>query len=116
MLLTINETLSTTGFPAEWTECSVTLEGLADPTSGRFAFHDDVPNGGPGSVNSNYVGVDSVSFVPSPAGAAVLAATGLLARRRRRRSDSDDATGVRWETHPAHGEKKSRPPAAISGP
>lgn len=83
VLLTINESLSTTGYPAEWTEYSVTLSGLAGPTSGRFAFHYDVPNGGPGSVNSNYVGIDSVSLVPSPAVAAALALGGLFARRRR---------------------------------
>lgn len=63
LLLTINPTLTTTGYPAVWTEYTITVSGLAAPTpAGRFAFRYWVTNGGPLGANSDYIGIDNVTF------------------------------------------------------
>lgn len=61
LLLDINETYSTTGYPSEWTEFSVTVTDLAAPTTGRFAFLYVVEDGGPAGNNSNFIGIDDLS-------------------------------------------------------
>jgi hypothetical protein len=90
-LLTINSGLTLTDYPVTWTQFSVVLSGLSGPTSGRFAFNYDVPNGGPLGDNSDYIGIDTVSYssiaVPEPTtivfmGLVVLA-SGLAWRYRR---------------------------------
>lgn len=85
-LVTINSGLTTTGYPSAWTLYAVSLTGLSGPTSGRFAFHYDVPNGGPFGNNSDYIGVDDVCYeaVPEPATMAVLGLGAIAAIRRRR--------------------------------
>lgn len=83
-LLTINSGLTTTGYPSVWTQYSATISGLGGPTSGRFAFHYDVPSGGPSGSNSDFVGIDKVVYAPAPGAAALLGLGGLLAARRRR--------------------------------
>jgi hypothetical protein len=40
------------------------LSGIGSPTEGRLAFRYFVENGGPSGTNSNYIGIDSVSYVP----------------------------------------------------
>ncbi|MCH8558542.1 MAG: choice-of-anchor J domain-containing protein, partial [Balneolia bacterium] len=60
LLLDINEDYAT-GYPGEWTEFVVTVEGLSAPTTGRFAFRYFVENGGPTGTNSDYIGIDEVS-------------------------------------------------------
>ena len=62
LLLTINPTLSTTGYPQSWTQYTVTISGLTGPTNGRVAFRYYVTNGGPGGANSNYIGIDSYTY------------------------------------------------------
>ena len=62
LLLTINPTLSTTGYPQTWTQYTVTISGLSGPTNGRVAFRYFVTNGGPGGANSNYIGIDSYTY------------------------------------------------------
>lgn len=57
-LLTINDGLVTGGYPQDWTEFTVNPNA-----SGRVAFVYYVANGGPTGVNSNYIGLDTVSFV-----------------------------------------------------
>lgn len=62
LLLDINPTLTTSGYPNSWTQYTVTLSGLSGPTSGRFAFRYFVTNGGPNGANSDYIGLDDVQF------------------------------------------------------
>ena len=62
VLLTINPTLSITGYPGTWTLYSATISGLVAPTTGRVAFRYFVTNGGPAGLNSDYVGVDSFTY------------------------------------------------------
>ena len=65
LLLDINPTYTTVGYPNVWTQFSVTLSGIASPTSGRLAFRYFVENGGPTGPNSDYIGIDSVIYVCS---------------------------------------------------
>jgi len=61
LLLSINENQDTTSYPGEWTEFTVTVEGLAETTSGRVGFRYFVTEAGPDGTNSNYIGIDTVS-------------------------------------------------------
>lgn len=90
VLLTINPGLTTTGYPAAWTNFSATITGLAGPTSGRFAFNYNVTNGGPSGANSDFIGIDLASYsaaVPEPTtwalmGLSLTGAAGYLYRLR----------------------------------
>ncbi len=62
LLLTINPTLTPTGYPNQWTQFTVTVSGLSGPTTGRFAFRYFVTSGGPTGANSDYIGVDNVTY------------------------------------------------------
>jgi hypothetical protein len=62
LLLDINPTLTTTGYPSVWTQYTVTISGLGAPTSGRIAFRYFVTNGGPSGANSDFVGIDNVVY------------------------------------------------------
>ncbi len=62
VLLTINPSLTTTGYPATWTLYSATISGLAAPTTGRVAFRYFVTNGGLAGANSDFIGVDSYTY------------------------------------------------------
>jgi hypothetical protein len=68
LLLTINPTLSTSGYPQAWTQYTATISGLSAPTNGRIAFRYFVTNGGPNGANSNFIGIDSYTYtsVASP--------------------------------------------------
>lgn len=68
LLLQINPTLTTTGYPNVWTKYTVIISGLSGPTSGRAAFRYFVGNGGPSGINSEYIGVDSFAYFLPPAG------------------------------------------------
>jgi len=88
LLLSINPNLDSGGYPDDWAQFNVTLSGLTGSLNGRLAFRYFVENGGPAGANSNYIGIDSVSFtsVPEPTTALVLAGFGMGAcfvRRRR---------------------------------
>jgi len=85
-LLSVNGALGA-NYPTTWTLFSATISGLGGPTSGRFAFNYNVPDGGPSGANSNIIGIDRAAFtqVPEPASCMFAAgACGLLALRRRR--------------------------------
>lgn len=86
-VLSVNEALTTTGYPATWTQFTYTFTGLPGMAWGRFAFEYSVPDT---SLNGDYIGIDSVVFtsdVPEPATVLMLT-TGmvllLLARKRPR--------------------------------
>ena len=65
LLLDINPTYQTGGvYPEVWTEFTITLSGLAGPTSGRIAFRYFVEGGGPLGDNSNFIGIDTFSYTP----------------------------------------------------
>jgi len=62
LMLDINPTYTTTGYPNSWTQFSVTVTGVPSPTMGRLAFRYFVENGGPKGANSNYIGIDTFQF------------------------------------------------------
>ena len=73
LLLDINPTYSTAatypaGYPAAFTEFTVTLSGLTAPTTGRLAFRYFVENGGPSGANSLFIGIDTVGRLRCRAG------------------------------------------------
>ncbi len=68
LLLDINPTYTTTGYPSVWTQFTVTLSGIASPTSGRLALRYFVENGGPSGVNSDYIGIDSLQVTTGSCG------------------------------------------------
>lgn len=87
LLGTINPGLATAGtcttpatapgagaFPEDWCEFRLTnAEGLPLTGSGHIAFRYNVTNGGPTGANSNFIGIDTFSFVEgtaAPVGAA----------------------------------------------
>ena len=62
LLLDINPTYTTSGYPNVWTNYVITLAGIPSPVKGRLAFRYFVENGGPSGVNSDYIGIDSVQY------------------------------------------------------
>jgi hypothetical protein len=60
LLLDINPNYVITEYPDVWTQYTITLSGLAGPTSARIAFRYFVENGGPFGLNSDYIGVDEL--------------------------------------------------------
>ncbi len=64
LVLDINPTLSTTGYPSVYTQYTFTVSGLAGPTSGRIAFRYFVTNGGPTGANSNAIYIDDFVYTP----------------------------------------------------
>lgn len=76
ILLDINPTLTTAGYPNTWTQYSVTLSGLPGTLTGRIAFRYFVTNGGPTGANSDYIGIDEFVYtdnsVPPTPNLAVL--------------------------------------------
>jgi sulfur transfer complex TusBCD TusB component (DsrH family) len=79
LLLSINPTLTTGVYPTAWTQYTITISGLSAPTSGRLAFRYFVTSAGFSGTNSDYIGIDNVSYTPyvcptiviSPAAAAL---------------------------------------------
>jgi hypothetical protein len=66
LLLEINPTLNAALYPAIWTQYTITISGLASPTTGRIAFRYFVPNGGPSGTNSDLIGIDDFVYTPVP--------------------------------------------------
>jgi len=63
LLNDINPNLTTSGYPVVWTGFTGTVSGVTGTVVGRFAFRYFVDNGGITGSNSNYIGIDSVSYV-----------------------------------------------------
>jgi len=63
LLLDINPTYTVGGYPEVWTQMTVTITGVPSSTLGRLAFRYFVENGGPTGANSNYIGIDTVSYI-----------------------------------------------------
>jgi hypothetical protein len=84
ILLTINDGLTTAGYPDTWTEFTATVTGLSGPTAGRFAFHYDVLDT---FTNGDVVGIDLVTYTPVPEPLSILsiATVGALGWHYRRR-------------------------------
>lgn len=87
-ILSVNESLAPTGYPQVWTQFTATVTGLSGPTLGRFAFNYNMPDSGPSGANSNFIGIDDVSYqaVPEPATMAALAMGSLALLRRRKKA------------------------------
>ena len=66
LLLEINPTLTAALYPIIWTQYTITISGLATPTTGRIAFRYYVPNGGPNGANSDLIGMDDFVYTPVP--------------------------------------------------
>lgn len=62
LLLDINPGLTGTGYPTAWTQQTATVSGLPAPASGRLAFRYFVTNGGPAGANSDFIGIDNVTY------------------------------------------------------
>lgn len=63
LLVSVNPNLDPTpAYPDAWTRFEVTISGLANPVSGRFAFRYFVENAGPNGDNSDFIGLDAVQF------------------------------------------------------
>ena len=62
LLLDINPTYTLSDYPNVWTQFTVTVSGVASPTTGRLALRYFVENGGPTGANSDYIGIDTFQF------------------------------------------------------
>jgi hypothetical protein len=80
LALEINPTLVVGGYPENWTQYTVTVTGVPSLTTGRFALRYFVTDGGTSGNNSNYIGVDEVTYrqanVPSTVTTAAATAIG----------------------------------------
>lgn len=65
LLLSINPSLTQSGYPNDWTQYTIIMSGLDGPTNGRIGFRYYVTDGGPGGSNSNYIGIDSFTYYSS---------------------------------------------------
>lgn len=63
LLLDINPTYTSTGYPTAWTQFTLTMSGLpAAGISGRLAFRYFVESGGPAGANSDFIGIDNAVY------------------------------------------------------
>jgi hypothetical protein len=66
LLVDINPTYTTTGYPTTWTQFTATVTGVPSPATGRLAFRYFVENAGPNGTNSDFIGIDTVSYNIAP--------------------------------------------------
>ncbi len=72
LLTTINPGLADDGYPLDWSRYTLPLSGIAGQASGCFAFRYFVTSGGPSGINSNYIGIDSLTFTDKTAPAVTV--------------------------------------------
>jgi hypothetical protein len=63
LLVDINPTIIRDGYPYLWTKYTVTITGVPNLTTGRFAFRYFVENGGPAGLGAEYIGIDDVQYI-----------------------------------------------------
>lgn len=69
LLLDINPTETSGGYPEDWTQYIVdNVDGLPASGTGRVAFRYYVHSAGPAGSNSNYIGIDRVTIEAGAAG------------------------------------------------
>lgn len=92
LLLTINPTLTASGYPTAWTQYNVNLPSVLAGSFGRIAFRYSVTDAGADAANANYIGIDTFSAsgdrLPEPGTGFVLGSglVGLYLWRLRRRA------------------------------
>ncbi len=79
LLLDINPTYTSTGYPTAWTQFKIPITGLAGPTPGRLAFRYFVEGAGPAGANSDYIGIDDAVYTTLNPGAPPTTCTGSTA-------------------------------------
>ncbi len=62
VLLDINPTYSTSGYPSAWAQFTAVVTGLPAPTLGRFALRYFVEDGGYLGAHSTYIGIDEALY------------------------------------------------------
>jgi hypothetical protein len=62
LLLDINPTYTTAGYPNAWTQQVATVSGVTGTVNGRLAFRYFVENAGPSGANSDYIGIDDAVY------------------------------------------------------
>jgi hypothetical protein len=78
------------GYPTNWTQYKLKVNGIDQPTQGRIAFQYYLTDGGPGRPNGNLIGLDTFSYntepesVPTPALLPGLFAIGWKTWRKRK--------------------------------
>jgi hypothetical protein len=68
LLLDINPTYTTTGYPSVWTLQTITITGVTGTVRGRIALRYFVFGGGPTNTSrrSDYIGIDDIKYDSSP--------------------------------------------------
>lgn len=61
LAVSVNPSLTTSGYPFTWTQYSYTVSGLSGTVACRIGFRYFVTNGGPSGANSDIIGLDTFS-------------------------------------------------------
>jgi hypothetical protein len=86
LLAALNPALADGGYPTDWTLVTLTISGVVDGSTGRFAFRYFIPDS---SAAGDYIGIDNVSVTtpePETFGLFALGLLPLWLTRRARRS------------------------------
>src|SRR4029078_5949387 len=62
LLLDINPTYTTAGYPTAWTQFTLVVSGVPSPTTGRLAFRYFVEDAGTSGSKSDYIGIDTLQY------------------------------------------------------
>lgn len=79
VVLDINDSQNSMGYPSFWVAITTTLSGISTPTLGRLAFRYYLTNAGAGGLNGNFVAIDEFRYsMPCTQAPAVAAWNGAL--------------------------------------